>query len=525
LTTDPLKGPSGSSRYWTTVNGAEALPGVPTPLNWSWYDEATERAMVAALVSMGAEPRGTLPSPDRDQRHLGIFFGRCALNVDKWRAMADAFPGTSGTALERDILGASRPGKPTSARPRRYPFVAAMAPRAMERSRKALRDGAEAHRDWWRAAVARVDGGSEEAARAAFAEAFADYERVALLHLVATMGAQGSFDGVARLCARIGRPELASALTTGLGSTEEGDMLAELWRLARGGGSSDEFLSRYGSHGPGSGEIANPSWRADPARLAPLLARYATLDDDQAPGVLEQRQRAAREQAERALFAALPRLARGPARVLVRIAQIYMPMRETGRATILRSVDAARAAATVIGMRAAADGRMERPDDVYMCTVGEVLGRAPSADELAFRRERWEGYKRVELPPAWDGIPVPFAIAVPDDDSDTLTGIGASGGVVEGLARVVTDPTVDDELEPGEILVCYTTDPSWASLFLFAGAVVIDIGGAMSHGAIVAREMGIPCVINVRDGTRRLHTGDHVRVDGGTGIVERLARA
>jgi pyruvate,water dikinase len=80
----------------------------------------------------------------------------------------------------------------------------------------------------------------------------------------------------------------------------------------------------------------------------------------------------------------------------------------------------------------------------------------------------------------------------------------------------------EEQIEPGEVLVCHTTDPSWASLFLLASAVVIDIGGPISHGAIVARELGIPCVINTGNGTRVLRSRERVRVDGAAGTVERL---
>ncbi len=107
-------------------------------------------------------------------------------------------------------------------------------------------------------------------------------------------------------------------------------------------------------------------------------------------------------------------------------------------------------------------------------------------------------------------------------DIGPVTGLGVSPGIVEGLARIVHEPG-DSELEPGEILVCQTTDPSWSAYFLLAAGVVIDIGGSLSHGAIVARELGIPCVINTLDGTRRLRTGERIRVDGGTGRVERLS--
>ena len=120
-------------------------------------------------------------------------------------------------------------------------------------------------------------------------------------------------------------------------------------------------------------------------------------------------------------------------------------------------------------------------------------------------------------------MPGPIAHAVSDElDDGPVNGLGVSPGVVEGVARVVHEPG-ESELEPGEILVCQTTDPSWSAYFLLAGGVVIDIGGSLSHGAIVARELGIPCVINTLDGTRRLRTGDRIRVDGGTGRVERLA--
>ena len=93
--------------------------------------------------------------------------------------------------------------------------------------------------------------------------------------------------------------------------------------------------------------------------------------------------------------------------------------------------------------------------------------------------------------------------------------------MVEGIARVITDPHSED-LEVDEILVCETTDPSWASFFVVASAVVIDVGGPLSHGAIVARELGIPCVINTRTGTQQLRSGQRIRVDGSAGTVEVL---
>jgi pyruvate,water dikinase len=88
----------------------------------------------------------------------------------------------------------------------------------------------------------------------------------------------------------------------------------------------------------------------------------------------------------------------------------------------------------------------------------------------------------------------------------------------------VDDPTFA-EVEPDEILVTPTTDPSWASIMFISAGLVVDIGGQLSHAAVVARELGIPCVVNTRVGSRVLHTGDRVRVDGAAGTVELVARA
>ena len=99
-----------------------------------------------------------------------------------------------------------------------------------------------------------------------------------------------------------------------------------------------------------------------------------------------------------------------------------------------------------------------------------------------------------------------------------LTGAPASAGTVEGSARIILDP-IGAQLEPGEILVAPSTDPGWTPLFLTAGGLVMETGGAMSHGAIVAREYGIPAVVGVAGATERIHTGQSVTVDGSTGSV------
>ena len=101
---------------------------------------------------------------------------------------------------------------------------------------------------------------------------------------------------------------------------------------------------------------------------------------------------------------------------------------------------------------------------------------------------------------------------------DELSGSPVSPGLVEGKARVVLNPQ-NANLAPGEILICPGTDPAWTLLFLVAGGLVMEVGGMMTHGAIVAREYGIPAVVGVDQATTRLRTGQRIRVDGTSGQI------
>ncbi len=103
-----------------------------------------------------------------------------------------------------------------------------------------------------------------------------------------------------------------------------------------------------------------------------------------------------------------------------------------------------------------------------------------------------------------------------------LKGQGASPGACEGTARVITNPEQGLALEEGEILIAPYTDPAWTPLFLRAGAAVVEVGSFLSHAGTIAREYGMPCVVDVDDCMRHIKTGDRLRVDGTTGTVTRL---
>jgi phosphoenolpyruvate synthase/pyruvate phosphate dikinase len=159
-----------------------------------------------------------------------------------------------------------------------------------------------------------------------------------------------------------------------------------------------------------------------------------------------------------------------------------------------------------------------------MLTGPELVGALPPDPQavVADRRDRRAAHERVRFAATeWHGLPE--LVAVEDEEptggDEIVTGTGVSTGVTEGVVRVVTDPSFA-EVEPDEILVAPTTDPSWSSIMFISSALVVDMGGALSHAAVVARELGIPCVVGTGDGTRILRTGDRARVDGDAGTVQ-----
>ena len=132
-----------------------------------------------------------------------------------------------------------------------------------------------------------------------------------------------------------------------------------------------------------------------------------------------------------------------------------------------------------------------------------------------------ERNRYVRLPERFTGRPTPLPMKAAAAQ-DMLTGTPVSPGQVTGRARVIRDPRFDGPMQPGEILVAPVTDASWTPLFALASGLVVDMGSALSHGSTVAREYGLPAVVNVRSGTTTIRTGDLIAVDGTKGTVTRL---
>lgn len=515
---DALHQPSEAPVQWTTVNLGEVFPGVPTPLNWAVLGSAGEYGLRRALYAIGVYRRAETAIPDApDQRTIGIMWGRAVANLDVFRNFADRTPGSSGDAMEAQIFGSALTQGGSERVYGRYPFVAAKMPfAAVQRRRKLVRlSGATEH--WWHGAVFPAKQHDRLSATALLWDAHRRIADIFDPHNVMMMVALGIYAPVRALTARVGLEGLETKLLY-TGDTAESQTVADLWALSRKTLSLREFLDRHGFHGPNENEVSSRVWREDDAPLQALVNRYAAMDDSASPLLAAAGRLSARAAAERELFARLGPMQRIGASLLLRMARHYVPTREMGRDAFLKGMDVVRCCARVIGADLVRHGLLDQADDAFYLTPVELTELPDGLRALvALRRARRAHYQTLELPARWRGLVEPQQKAAAEYGA-AVEGLGASAGIVEGLVRVVLDPAAD-ELEEGEILVCRTTDPGWASYFFIAAGVVIDIGGPLSHGAIIARELGLPCVINARNATQQLHTGDRVRIDGTTGKV------
>ncbi|MCW3015101.1 MAG: hypothetical protein JWO02_2193 [Solirubrobacterales bacterium] len=515
---------------WSTGNASEALPGVATPLTWSFFGDNVELGFRGAFSDVGVLRCQDVIAPSRpEDRMWDLFFGRAAANLNTFRWLGDKTPGTGANAVEEQIFATVRSGMVDTPDRSRYPIIAVKMPLAALRLTRQLRASTADILPWWQHSVGPGAPRTKDEAQALLRDACARHLAVMRPHTLAAMLCQALYEQVRVLAEKAGRPGLETSLVTGYGDMAETEVVSDLWAVSRERLTLDEFVRRHGFHGPNEGELAARTWRLRRDPLERLVSAYRGMDEDRDPRRVEAQRGRERRVAEAELLAALPRARRAPARVVLSVAARLIPLRGVGKAGFLRCCDVARTAARAHGEELVAVGILRDADDVFLLTVPELL--APDLPVgvsalVAERRAIREEYRRVENPDYFEGIPVPQPLLAPEDSGATfVTGTAVGGATVEGIARLIVDPEGDDELEDGEILVCRTTDPSWASLMMVAAALVIDIGGPISHGAIVARELGIPCVIGTRNGSAIIRTGDRLRVDGTSGEVQILERA
>jgi pyruvate,water dikinase len=242
------------------------------------------------------------------------------------------------------------------------------------------------------------------------------------------------------------------------------------------------------------------------------------------PRAIADRQAALSANAQERALAAVPKRRRGWLRTIIASARKHVAARETTKDLGLRFFELTRRVVTEAQNRLSAT--LASRDDIHFLVNTEVaaalrgeLGTAEAAAIVAQRRRDFDWSERVDVPKVQDGVATfERRRQAPLASDAELVGVAVSPGVVDGVARVVLSPD-EASLNPGDILVAPVTDVAWTPLFLRASALVVEVGGPLSHGSIVAREFGIPAVTAVKGATQQILTGDRLRVDGHRGIV------
>lgn len=293
----------------------------------------------------------------------------------------------------------------------------------------------------------------------------------------------------------------------------------------------DAFLGRFGMRGPGEIDIGQPRYRDDPGVILRVIAGALHAGEPGGHRAHHNKMKALGDAAVERLTAAARRGAWGwlkapLARRLTTVYRQLFALREHPKFGMIRLLDLGLGAARQAGEELVRAGQLNAADDAFMLSLPELITalETPEPGDLRAlvnrRRDEQARFTKLDPPRVMmsGGARVLAPVRRDHLPPGALVGVPASGGVVEGVARVILDPNTDT-LKHGEILVAPFTDPGWTPLFVHAAAVVIDVGGLMTHGSVVAREYGIPAVVSVDGGTRTIKTGDRLLVNGDEGYV------
>lgn len=294
----------------------------------------------------------------------------------------------------------------------------------------------------------------------------------------------------------------------------------------------DAFLDDYGHRGSKDLDVGHPSWKEDPTYVFAILKGYMS-QGPQSHDPLEQFQRAVsgRLALEAEIRSRLSFIKRWVFDWALKMVHDFLPWRENEKFYGVKVFPGSRRIIAEIGRRYVRAGLIGDPGDIYFLTIPEVerqetgqgLGSAQMKILVAGRQARWQ--KQVNSPGGFiirsDGKKV-FGLTTPAKEGKILRGVAASGGRVTGVARIIQDPSQAHKFKKGEILVAPFTEPGWAPLFLLSKALVMEVGGSICHGAIVAREYGIPAVVGVKGAIGMIKDGDMITVDGDAGEVTKI---
>jgi phosphohistidine swiveling domain-containing protein len=555
-----------TSTIWSNVNTGEILPDVATPMTWSIIHGHADDILGGMLGAFGV--------PFDAKRIIGLVGGRIYFNLTLLRETFRTIPGVDPDValggmhdyVELPPLDSTEPS--FGARAWAVLRMATVMPGYVGRHTpsRAARFAADM-RATTEAGMRRIEAAhdKDEALRVMHSlnGEFSEFND-ALAYMGVAMFGFGLLGGLTNRWLGDTTGALANRLVAGRGEVASAEAGHEMWRLsalardaravrsavlvgagwadvrerleaAAGDGDADAsafleawdaFMTEHGHHRRGELEFANPTWAETPDYVLGVVRSYLNEGRGSDPlAAYGERSASADLAVDESLARLGSPLKRAAFRRVLGWGRASARTRENVKSEAVRWLVAIRHALLALGERMVAAGALDRADDVFYLDYDElpalVSGEAGDWRGLvATRRAEHVRLERLSPPPVvvgpWDESSGAWAV---DTDAHVLKGISVSAGVARGPARVFTSVDTDEPVLPGEILVAPFTDPGWTPYFVPAAGIVMDMGGLLSHGSIIAREYGIPAVVNVGPATRIIRTGQIIEVDGDAGEV------
>jgi rifampicin phosphotransferase len=531
-------------KLWTRANVGEVLPGVVTPLTWSVFS------------TMLLENQ--LISPDRSFSDTGIRLikGRVYIRVDSFLNSFCYLPFVTPQTMEK-VLGLRLAGYDTSYKQPAGVFVrlaqglfllnlTGVVPRLAMKARKlppldkTMGKGLEVLFQWCTGCF-RLHLLCTAYAIGAFA-AISFYlnkwmpsqtGRILPLILIGRENLQTAAQGrsLSELACHV---QEYPALKKFMKKDFEWSRASEYISVIDGGpqflSMIEDFLKTNGARTAEEFELALPRWREDPSFVFAVIRKFLEGLSSSFSFAERHQRETQQQEAVQSVINALPIFKRLFFKRLLNTYRTFATLRENMKYRLMEGLAEVRQVFLDFGGELRKSNLLVDRNDVFFLNTSEIetsLRGGSNADEInRIILSRKENYSRLIKEQVQDFIAegieeIEFSTGIDPDDQE-LKGVGCSPGTTEGIARVLHDISETGSLKPGEILVTPHTDPGWTPLFLICKAVVTEIGGFLSHGATVAREYGVPAVVNVTGVTQKIHTGDLIRVDGNNGLVNIL---
>jgi len=559
---------------WTNTNVGEALPGVATPLTWSILEAFSRRGFEQAFGTLG------LDVPE-DYELVGSFYGRVYLNLTDFVSIASAIPvlsptrlfevaGGGGVELLEEVAREQRsPAKFISRLPRTIPKIAAA--QASMPVVAPLWDGYFRVRceEFFLKDLYRLN---HQALKDELDQLDRLFDRTGLVMLTVSSNFLMSYMLTTESLRWFGtretigsERELFKALD--VTSAEPGRALLEMGRIVRRSrrlrriisqnpagdvmkllhenqhfsdvehllDEIEAFRREFGHRAPREAELATPRWREDLSFVFDVLKGFIDTRHLPSPREVERERQEAIDDIEHIIGRAFDPWTGLVFRGILTLARSNARRRETLRARVVDSLDMYRHFFLECGRRMTQTGTIREVEDVFYLKIDEirdyledVVHGKPYRLRVIVRKAIHDAFEAQPDPPATFLLRGSEIIAERDlvekrrpiqGNYTEVHGLPASGGRVTGRARVITDPNSGDTVLPGEVLVVPYADVGWTPLFIAASAVVMALGGPLSHASIVAREFQMPAVVNASDALAEIETGDIVTVDGDRGVV------